>query len=293
MFSNQLVAINRLFHKTTFLTQKHSPEILTAAGILGGITAAVMAVKATPKLTPVVDELETDLEDVSAMVEASYYSENSNPDLQIAKDKAAVYAKATKAAFVIYAPSVTLGLLSVSSILAAHGILRKRNLVLLAAYKSLETSFSDYRGRVVEADGAEADRGFASGEVSEVTDGEGVVKATPATANPYIRYFDEGSIEWTKTAEYNKQFLMTAQSMFNDLLQARGHVFLNEVLERLGFEHCAVGAITGWTLNGDGDGYIDFGFNNLDSDRVRAFLTGSERYVRLEFNVDGPIWDLI
>lgn len=294
MLDNQLKALTRFANTMVFRTKKYSPELLTAAGIVGGIAAAVMAVKATPKMTAVVDELEVDLADVDAMIGTSYYAEAEKPDVEIAKDKALVYAKATRGAFSVYAPSMTLGLLSISCVLAAHGIMRKRNLVLMAAYKSLETSFNDYRERVQALEITGELPSNATEEVSIATDEEtGVETVSYVTANPYVRYFDENSVAWTKTPEYNKQFLLTAQSMFNDLLKARGHVFLNDVLDRLGFEHCSVGAITGWLYDGDGDGFIDFGFNNLENDDVRAFLNGSERYVRLEFNVDGPIWDKI
>ena len=48
---------NRLF--TTI--SKHSPEILTAIGIVGMITTSVMAVKATPKAIELLHEKESEV----------------------------------------------------------------------------------------------------------------------------------------------------------------------------------------------------------------------------------------
>ena len=44
-------SVNGLFSKTSFQLKKHSPEILVVAGVIGVVTSAVMACKATTKVT--------------------------------------------------------------------------------------------------------------------------------------------------------------------------------------------------------------------------------------------------
>jgi hypothetical protein len=76
------------------------------------------------------------------------------------------------------------------------------------------------------------------------------------------------------------------------MLQARGHVFLNEVYDALGIPRSQAGAVVGW-VRGQGDGYIDFGLFNSENDRARDFVNGYERSILLDFNVNGVIYDLI
>lgn len=58
----------------------------------------------------------------------------------------------------LYAPSVLLGVASITSILASNNILRKRNVALTAAYATLDKCFKEYRGNVVERFGEQVDR---------------------------------------------------------------------------------------------------------------------------------------
>ena len=88
-------------------------------------------------------------------------------------------------------------------------------------------------------------------------------------------------------------FLRTQQNYANDLLKARGHLFLNEVYSMLGIPHTSAGAIVWWTIGAGGDNYVDFGIFTRDSQVVREFVNGYERSILLDFNVDGVIWDMI
>lgn len=58
----------------------------------------------------------------------------------------------------LYGPSVVLGVLSITSILASNNILRKRNVALGAAYAAIDKGFKEYRSRVIERFGEEVDR---------------------------------------------------------------------------------------------------------------------------------------
>ena len=130
---------------------------------------------------------------------------------------------------------------------------------------------------------------------------ESTVKTTmniidPNTISDYSRIFDECNTSWSKSPEHNLVFLKQQQNYANDLLKSRGHLFLNEVYDMLGFPRTQAGQIVGWVYdekNPIGDNFVDFGIYNLDSERARAFVNGYERSILLDFNVDGNVWKLM
>ena len=84
--------------------------------------------------------------------------------------------------------------------------------------------------------------------------------------------------------------------MMNDRLKAHGHVFLNEAYTALGFQPTKEGQIVGWVYdekNPVGDNFIDFGIYDLNNIANCRFLDGIEKGLLLDFNVDGPILDMI
>ena len=113
--------------------------------------------------------------------------------------------------------------------------------------------------------------------------------------SPYARFFDDASREWTDDPEYNLMFLRAQQAYFNKRLIARGHVTLNEVYQALDIPETDAGAIVGWRYNKEnpsGDNQIDFGIYNVKRRANRDFVNGYEDAVLLDFNVDGPIWNV-
>ena len=109
--------------------------------------------------------------------------------------------------------------------------------------------------------------------------------------SPYAVFFDENSTAWTTDPEYNKLFLHHQQQRANDMLRARGHIFLNEVYDMLGVPRTSAGQLIGWVYdahNPVGDNYVDFGIFDISN---RKFVNGFEKSVLLDFNVDGNILD--
>jgi hypothetical protein len=231
------------------------------------------------------------------------------------KDMTLVYIQSGVKFVKLYGPSVTLGVLSVACILGAHGIMRKRNLALVAAYKTVEKSFADYRKRVVAELGEEKDREFKYGieKVKHtVIDGvtgeksEEVINVVDANGiSQYARFFDDTNDNWNRNPEFNKTFILTQQNYANDLLRTQGHLFLNEVYDMLGLKRSTEGSVVGWVM-GNGDDIVDFGMfnttvhgfadeyaNDTIAEQRRDFVNGERNSILLDFNVDGVIYDLI
>lgn len=297
--------VTRAYHKVGFQLKKHSPEILVVTGVVGTVVSAVMACKATTKASTILENAKESIDAIHEVAENPEFKEQyTKEDAQ--KDLTITYAKTGFEFAKLYAPSVALGALSITSILVGHNILRKRNLALAAAYQIVDTGFKQYRGRVIERFGEQMDKelryDIKAKEVEEtIVDKKGKEKtvtktievADPVAAmSPYTFCFDETSTAWVRDAEANKFFLLRQQDYANDKLKARGHLFLNEVLDMLGFRRCKAGQTVGWIYSEDnpiGDNYVDFGIFDIHCEANRNFVNGLEKSIWLSFNVDGDI----
>ena len=299
----------RAFNKTGIKLKKHSPEILVVAGVVGTVTSAVIACKATIKLNDILNESKETIDKIHYAIEHPEKLSEEYTEEEGKKDLAIVYTQSVLKVTKLYAPSVILGTLSITAILTSNNILRKRNVALAAAYTAVNKSFKEYRGRVVERFGKELDHelryNIKAKEFEETTtDSKGkekTVKKTVSVADPneyseYARIFDNGNYGWSKDAESNLIFLKQQQNWANDKLKAKGHLFLNEVYDMLGFKRTKAGQVVGWIYDEEhptGDNFVDFGIYNLNIEKARDFVNGYERSIILDFNVDGPIMDLI
>jgi len=284
---------------------KYSPEILTGVGILGGIAAGVMGAKATLKLDKLVAELELNLEQHKQL--RYHTTEETYTRVAYIRDITGDYAVATAKIAQLYAPTIGLTVASAACLLGSQGIMKRRTVVLATAYEALERVYNGYRQRVIEEFGEDKDRdfrfGITDGKVHVRTDDETLEKhrITEATFDPtvpsmYARVFDEISPNWDKRPEHNLTFLNAQQRFANQRLHAYGYLFLNDVYDMLGLPRTAAGQVVGWldnTKNDDelGDCFVDFGIYKLDDTKSREFVNGASKYILLDFNVDGMIWD--
>ena len=301
---------SRTVNKVSFKVKKHSPEILVAAGVVGVVASTVLACKATRKLDDIIDSAKHDIDTINEFHEhPELIPEGKEPYTEevYKKDLAITYVRSGVEVAKLYAPAVALGVASITCICASHRILSKRNAALAAAYATIDKGFKEYRNRVVERFGTEMDKelkyNIKAKEFEEtVVDGKGkekVVKKSADIVDPnvltsdYARFFDSSSPEWEDNPEYNLTFLKLQQNHANDMLKARGHLFLNEVYDMLGLERSKAGQIVGWVFNPDapeGDNYVDFGIYECKRESNRRFVNGYEPVVLLDFNVDGDIY---
>ena len=285
----------RSIGRTSLILKKYSPEILTGVGIATGVAAGVLAVRATLKVEPVIEKIQEDLAKVNDLQENS---ENLDPKV-VANLKGRVYGIGLLELTKLYWPAVSLGAASIGCIIGAHGIMKKRNAALVVAYNAVEKSFSEYRDRVASKLGEDEEKSIRYDvQENEVVDEETGKKKVVTTVgrghiSPYAKFFDEFSQYWDRNAEYNLIFLRAQQNYANDRLNARGHLFLNEVYESLGIPHTQAGAVVGWTISKDGDNFVDFGIYDISNDKAREFVNGIEKSILLDFNVDGVIYDKI
>lgn len=309
MKTNMLNSMSRTFHKVGFKLKQHAPEILVVAGTVGVVASAVMACKATTKLDTILSESKTEVNKYNEYVEENGYSEQYT-ETDHKKDLTIVYAQTGVKLAKLYAPSVALGALSITSILASTNILKKRNVAIAAAYTAVDKGFKEYRSRVAERFGEVVEQELRynikpreiehtvvdeNGNEKIITKAEKVITAKE-DYDDYARIFDEGSLNWVKDAELNLSFLKIVQAQATDKLQRQGYLYLNDVYKMLDIPTSKAGQVVGWIYDPTnpehkGDNYVSFGLDDVKKLGVRNFVNGYEPRVYLSFNVDGVIWD--
>lgn len=295
-----------------------SPELLIGAGVVGLVGAAVVAVRRGVRWhTAAKAEIVHDLETIKKAEGSPQYTREAR-----VRDYAQVIGKGVWSFTQIYGPSVAVGAASVVSILAGTGILRGRLAAVASAAATAQAALDRYRQRVREKLGEDSDYEFAyevSAKKAKIKHEDGT-KETQVTyhlvpssgewmsASPYSRLWDESALEWSPNRELQYLTLRSLENHFNRELDVRGVVFLNDVYTALGLPMSKDAALVGWVKDYEkpkmaklaaelgrvpGDGVISFGVFENESPSARAYLSGDDDRVVLDFNVDGVIYDLI
>lgn len=303
--------VNKNVNRVTRTVKTHSPEILVVAGIAGVVTSAVMACKATTKLSDILDEAKDTIDEIheaqndTELIESGKYTaEDAKKDLALTYFQTGI--KVAK----LYGPAVLLGTLSITGILASNNMLRKRNISLAAAYAALDKSYKGYRERVVARFGEDVDHELAYNVTHDTVtveepDENGKVKKVKKKidivnmdgCSPYaICMTRENTAYYDENTDLLRFFINSQQSYANDLLMSRGDLTLREVYESLGVydslsdELKKASLVVGWKFekgNDDIDNFVKF--NVFESN-----IKNGDRYDQVmivDFNVDGCIYD--
>ena len=281
--------VTRLAGRAGLVLSKHAPTILTAAGTAGFIGTTILASKATLKVEETISEETALLVKVHEAHEAGKLE-----DKDALHDKAILYTRMTTKLAKLYAPALILGAASIVSLATGHGIMLKRNASLAAAYAAVDQAFKTYKKKVESKFGKDAviDALVSTAE-EDLTKNELTMEAIAAVdgVSPYGVIFDETNNNWSADEDLSMLHLKCQQQYANDILQTRGHIFLNEVYKMLGFPHTPAGAVTGW-VKGNGDDFVDFnifeGTFEGEDERGRTVTKWA-----LDFNVDGVMYDKI
>ena len=281
--------VTRLAGRAGLVLSKHAPTILTAAGTAGFIGTTILASKATLKVE------ETIADETALLVKVHEAHEAGKlEDKDALHDKVILYTRMTTKLAKLYAPALILGAASIVSLATGHGIMLKRNASLAAAYAAVDQAFKTYKKKVESKFGKDAviDALVSTAE-EDLTKNELTMEAIAAVdgVSPYGVIFDETNNNWSADEDLSMLHLKCQQQYANDILQTRGHIFLNEVYKMLGFPHTPAGAVTGW-VKGNGDDFVDFnifeGTFEGEDEKGRTVTKWA-----LDFNVDGVMYDKI
>jgi hypothetical protein len=170
------------------------------------------------------------------------------------------------------------------------------------AYSNLVSLFNEYRDRNRKEIGAEKEEEIYHDAANKEDRSDRDV-----SDSPYSRLWAETCTDaWDPNPEVSRNFLLMQQASANNLIQSRmrslgyGWLYLNEVLEMLGYPLTDEGQDVGWFLDPNGEvgnleGFVDFGIKRPINARFLA--SGVEEVLEpncwLDFNCCGNIRPLM
>lgn len=277
-----------LIGKIKLGVKRNAPELLLGAGLVTGTACVITASKATLKAKKIKEESNIDKAELAVLFEQGDITE---PEFKQAIVKH--YSKLGLSLLKEYAVPLSLYGATVGLVFSSYKIQKNRQMALSAALTACTTAYSALVTKLKNG----AQNGLTAKEVLEGV--EVVEKINPETGevtttrvqgepvgNLYSVRFDKYSTCWEKDKFQNECTLQAEQNWANDRLRLQGYLFLNDVYDRLGLPRTKAGQIVGWTLDGEGDGYVDFGIVDASTyDDVRFDNNAFD----LDFNVDGDI----
>jgi uncharacterized protein DUF6353 len=204
-------------------TKQNSPTILSAIAVGGVIATAVLAVRATPKAVKRIQELGDDGE------------------LEVKKTEA------VKATWTLYIPAGLSGMATIACIIGANQIGIRRNAALLAAYTLVDSTFREYKDKVVEQIGKEKEArvgdAIMEDRISKDPNAKEVIIIAGKDQLCYEsltgRYF-RGDIEDIRRAENEINRKIVTSDMYASQ---------NDFYDEIGLPHVGIGDELGWSID--------------------------------------------
>lgn len=247
-----MATVTRTASKYGYKLKKASPTIMIVGAAIGGVTATVLACKATIKAQYILTEHNATVESIHAAKDQIKNGElqldegESYTEKEFKKDITTAYIQTGLKLAKVYAPAVGLGAASLGCMFGSHHIMSKRNASLTAAYIALDQAFNEYKTRVGDRFGSrvqeELEHNIKAVEIeSKNTNEQGVEEAIKeykdvamAHTSPYTCIFDETVDTWQPDNMLNRNYLFLMEQAANKRLRTQGHLFLNDVLSSIG-----------------------------------------------------------
>lgn len=199
---------------------RHAPAILTATGIVGLISTAVLSHRAG----------------IQAHEEIKHVSKMADRKLD-GKEKVA-------AAWKYYIPPVVVGSLSIASILCAHRASLRESAAALALYTASEGAFKDYRTKVSDMLGEKSERKVHDEVAQDSVNRNPVSKSEVIlTGGGESLFFDSFTGRYFKS---DMESVRKAVNNTNSMIIHTDFGSLNDFYSDIGLERIALGDDIGW-----------------------------------------------
>lgn len=205
--------MNGLLQTSKLFLRKNASTILTCVGGAGVIGTAIMAVKATPKALERIENAER------------------------FKGEKLTKMEVVKVAGPVYIPAAVTGTATLACIFGANVLNQKKQAAFMSAYALLDNSYKEYRNKVTELYGEDADENVKTELAKDKYDNTTVDKDKRLFYDEYSERYFESTIEKVLQAEYK----------LNRMLSIDYGVYLNEFYDLLGIDPVDYGNYMGWS----------------------------------------------
>jgi hypothetical protein len=188
--------MNGLVNSSKLFMKRNSATILTCIGGAGVIATSVMAVKATPKALLLLEEAEREKgEDLTKF-------------------------EKTMVAGPAYIPSVLVGASTIACIFGANALNKRQQAALTSAYMLIENSYKEYRNKVKELYGGEADAEVKNDIAKDKYEDSDIARVVDKELfyDEFSGRFFNSTLEEVQRAQYaiNRDLVMQSYATIND-----------------------------------------------------------------------------
>ena len=224
-----------LSYRTKRFLKRNSSTVLTWSGATGVIVTSVMTAKATTKASILLEKAQNESEEVLTKTEK------------------------IKIAGPVYIPAILFGVGTISCIFGANILNKRSQAALTGAYVMLDQSYKEYKSKVEELYGEEADNNIRQ-EIAK----DNYEKIDIVVSDKNELFYDEYSKRYF---ESTIEAVQEAQYKINRNLVIRDYAYLNEWYEELGLPPIDGGYKLGWSMGQCMDYYwqswIDFSHEKI------------------------------
>lgn len=247
--------MNNFVQKSVKFVQKNASTILTCAGAAGAIATPIMAVKATPKAMRLIEEAKVEKGEDLTKLET----------IQVAGP--------------VYIPTVLVGVSTLTCIFGANMLNKRQQASLISAYTLLDNSYREYREKVNELYGEDADREVQNEIVKDKYDEYEI-----ADLNGKQLYYDMFSERYF---EATPEQVLSAEYEINKKISTWGGAELNEFYIALDIPPVDYGNFLGWSVGT----LMDMSWESwLDFDKEKVVMDDGLECTVIRMNVE-PMFD--
>lgn len=239
---------------------KRSPEILLGIGIASGITATVLAVKATPKALQLIEEAKFN--------KATAWNEEHSDSHLRAVTENLTKLEVVKATWKCYIPAAISGVASIACLLGSHSVHAKRNAALATAYKLSETALNEYREKVVEEIGEDKEKVIRDKVSQKHLDEKPVSKNEVIITGTGKQLCYDGISG--RYFESDIQTIRAAVNKINETMVYEMYAALNDFYNEIGLSNTDMGDELGWNID---DGLLEISYGAMVANDGRPCIT--------------------
>lgn len=198
--------------------KKNGSTILTCIGSAGVVATSVMAVKATPKATMLLENARKEKGD------------------NLTKFESIVVAGPA------YIPAIVVGVSTIACVFGANILNQRQQAVLMSAYALLDSSYKEYKSKVVDLYGDEVDSRVREEIAKDKYTGD-----DKPHDNSKVLFHDEFSGRYFESTTTE---VLKAEYEINKKIFCCGGAYLNDFYHAIGLDPTKYGDHLGWSTNG-------------------------------------------